>query len=414
MTACYPHRVSQWDGFGKPASAEKVPQAGYNIKKGTPTLTKALKQAGYVTGILAKPNHHLPEEEFPWDVVYGHHAYEELKHGRDAELYGKRTEEVIQLAKGQKKPFFLVANAGDPHRPFPQSTDEANSVAKGRFGGAMPLPSKVYQPDEVPVPAFLPNLPDVRKEVALYYSGVKRADDIVGSVLKKLKEAGVENETIIVFLSDHGAPFPFAKECSYMNSTRTPVIVRWPGHVAPGKIDSTRLISALDVAPTLLDLLELPPMPGVDGRSFKPLLYGKEQKNRDRAFTVYHFTPGHEPIQQRAVTYHQYTYVFNAFAAEKQLFTCGDPKGGLTYKAMKEAAREAPELAKRVQFFDYRTPEEMYDDQQDPDALTNLMDDQSKKKLIRDMQQMLLAWMREKEDPLLPYYVQYLHGQKQK
>lgn len=103
MTACYPHRVSQWQGFGQPTIREEVPQSGYNIKPGTPTLTKTLKQAGYVTGILAKTNHHRPYEAFPWDVRYGHHDYEELKHGRAPALYAKRTQEVIALAQRQQK-----------------------------------------------------------------------------------------------------------------------------------------------------------------------------------------------------------------------------------------------------------------------------------------------------------------------
>lgn len=84
MTGVYPHKVSKWDGFGKPDITEDIPQSGYDIKEGTPTLVKSLKAAGYITGILAKDNHHQPYSEFPWDIVYGHHKYEDLKHGRDA------------------------------------------------------------------------------------------------------------------------------------------------------------------------------------------------------------------------------------------------------------------------------------------------------------------------------------------
>ncbi len=413
MTACYPHRVSQWDGFGKPGIDEKIPQSGYNIKPGTPTLTKALKAAGYVTGILAKPNHHQPYEEFPWDVMYGHHDYEELKHGRDPALYARRAAEVIQLAKSQKKSFFLLANAGDPHRPFPASEAEEKAIKNGKYGGPIPLPSKVFQPEEIKVPGFLPDLPAIQKEVAEYYSGVRRADDCVGSVLKTLKESGLEEETIIFFLSDNGASFPFAKECCYMNGTRTPLIVRWQGHISPESRDTTHFISALDIAPTLLDMLSLPAMKGIDGVSFKPLLEGKDQKNRDRVFTVYHYTPGHEPIPQRAVTYGDHTYIFNAFSAENQFFTCGDPRGGLTYQAMQQAAENAPDIARRVQFFNERVPEEMYNDGQDPNALHNMISSEKDKKLISHMRNMLAQWMKEKQDPLLPYYADYLKGTKQ-
>ena len=409
MTACYPHRVSEWDGFGKPAINEKIPQSGYNIKKGTPTLTKALKYGGYVTGILAKPNHHLPYEEFPWDVIYGHHDYADLKHGRDADLYEKRTKEVINLAKSQNKPFFLLANAGDPHRPFPGSEAEKNAVKSGSYGGVMPLPSKTFGPNEVTVPGFLPDLPDIRKEVAEYYSGVRRGDDCVGSVLKALKESGLEDETIIFFLSDNGASFPFSKECCYMNGTRTPLMVSWKGHILPQSRDTTNFVSALDIAPTILDLLNMPAMNNIDGRSFKPLLFEKKQKKRDRIFTVYHFTPGHEPIPQRAVTCGDYTYIFNAFAAENKFFTCGDPRGGLTYKAMVQASKNSPEIKKRVDFYDYRTPEELYNDTTDPNSLNNLIDSPDSKNKIRRMRKMLARWMKAKNDPLLSYYLKYLN-----
>ncbi len=406
MTASYPHRVSQWDGFGKPASGEKVPQSGYDIKPGTPTLTKSMKAAGYVTAILAKDNHHRPYEEFPWDLAYGHSKYPDLKHGRDAELYASRTREVIQMAKGRNAPFFLVANAGDPHRPFPASEAENKMVERGRYGGKIPLPEKVFDPDEIKVPGFLPDLPDIRKEVAQYYSGVRRADDCVASVLGSLRESGLEDETIIIFLSDHGMPFPFAKECCYMNGTRTPIAVRWPGRTAPGSRDSTHFISALDLAPTILDGLDLSPMSGIDGRSFAPLLEGKKQSGRDRVFTVYHYTPSHEPIPQRAVTLGDYTYIFNAFAAESKYFSCGDPRGGYTYGAMQRAAEDSPEIAARVKLYDYRVPEELFNDRKDPNSLDNVL--RKDKKLLKTMRKMLAVWMEEKEDPLLPYYLDYL------
>lgn len=406
MTACYPHRVSQWEGFGRPGLNEKVPQSGYDIKPGTPTLTKAMKAAGYVTGILAKPNHHQPYSEFPWDVIYGHSKYPDLKHGRDPELYAKRTKEVIELAKSRQQPFFLVANAGDPHRPFPASEAEVKTVKSGKYGGEVPPPSKVFRPEEVRVPGYLPDLPDIRQETAEYYSGVRRADDCVASILKTLRDSGLEDETIVFLLSDNGASFPFSKETCYMNGTRTPLLVSWPGHIAAGSRDSTHFISALDIAPTILDLLKLPPMPGVDGRSFQPLLYGRQQKGRDRVFTVYHFTPGHEPIPQRAVTLGDYTYIFNAFAAEKKFFTSGDPRGGLTYAAMRRAAKDSPEVAERVRFYDYRTPEELYDDRTDPEARHNRVKEEDKK--LKVMRKMLLNWMQEKEDPMLAYYQDYL------
>ena len=74
----------------------------------------------------------------------------------------------------------------------------------------------------------------MRKELAAYYSTVRRSDDSVGQVIRSLKEAGVYDNTIIIFFSDHGMPFPFAKTAMYYHSTHTPLIVRCPQITKPG------------------------------------------------------------------------------------------------------------------------------------------------------------------------------------
>lgn len=408
MTGVYPHKVSQWDGFGKAGITEDIPQSGYDIKEGTPTLVKSLKAAGYFTGILAKPNHHQPYSEFPWDIVYGHHKYEDLKHGRDAGLFAKRTEEVVQKAKKEGKPFFLSANVCDPHRPFPGSVAEEKRIESGSFGGSMPKPSHAYTSDEVETLGFLPDLPEVRKETAEYFSGVRRADDCVGAVLEKLKEMGVEKETIILFFSDNGAPFPFSKECCTMNGIRTPIIVKWPGKVSPNHIDSTTLVSVLDFAPSVLDIIKMPRFKTMDGMSLLPLLEGKTNKLRDAIFSVYHFTPGHAPIQQRSVLKKGYTYIFDAFAVENKFFDSGDPRAGYTYKAMKQAGKNNDKIKERVQFYDYRVPEELYDNRLDPNSKINLINQQAQIGLKQELRKEMLKWMVGNQDPLLPYYRKYL------
>jgi N-sulfoglucosamine sulfohydrolase len=142
MTGVYPHKVSEWNGFGQPAINDKIPQSAYNIKVGTPTLTKSLKEAGYVTGILAKVNHHQPYSEFPWDITYNHHLYDDLKYGTDPSLFAERTGEIVQLARKESKPFFLSINIGDPHRPFPGSEAERKKINKENTAAPCPFQAK--------------------------------------------------------------------------------------------------------------------------------------------------------------------------------------------------------------------------------------------------------------------------------
>ncbi len=122
--------------------------------------------------------------------------------------------------------------------------------------------------------------PIVREELALYYTSVRRADDAVGAILDALKKSGENENTIVFFLSDHGMPLPFAKTQLYHHSTRTPLIVRWPGVVQPETVDDRHMVSAIDFLPTFCDMVHAPHPDELQGTSFLPLLQGKDQKGR--------------------------------------------------------------------------------------------------------------------------------------
>jgi len=187
----------------------------------------------------------------------------------------------IEGAKAEGKPFLLLINIADPHKPF---------YAQGRSGETIPdphVPTRVYAPDEPPTPGFLFQDPVVSKELSHYYSSVRRADDGVGFVLKVLEDSGQADKTLVMFLSDHGMPLPFAKTQLYHHSTHTPLIFRWPGVVKPGSTDDRHMVSAVDFVPTLVDVLDLRRPDGMDGRSFAPLLTGGEQDGRDMVIKEY-------------------------------------------------------------------------------------------------------------------------------
>ncbi|MDG2126137.1 MAG: sulfatase-like hydrolase/transferase, partial [Verrucomicrobiales bacterium] len=202
----------------------------------TPTLMESMRDAGYRTAILGKVGHFTPKPDFPWDLAKDQ---PDLGHGRDPKLYAKYTAAHIAASKAADRPFFLVANAHDPHRPF-----HGNDPEKYRTSDLpAPPPSHTYQPSEVPVPEFLPDIPLVRQEVAEYFSSVRRADDVVGAVLAELEKSGQAENTLVVFFSDHGMALPFSKTNCYYHSTHTPLIVRYPGKTTPGTTDGTHVLS---------------------------------------------------------------------------------------------------------------------------------------------------------------------------
>lgn len=381
MTGRYPHRNGA-EGF-EPIDAE------------VPTLQEHLNKAGYLNGILGKVSHLAPPSKFPWDLIK---TPQELGQGRDPQLYYESAKQFFARAKVQDKPFFLMANSHDPHRPFHGSQQERNKFKA--VLAQIPTPSRVYKPDAVEVPGFLPDLPDIRKEVAQYYSSVRRCDDTVGAVMRALRESGLYDNTLTMFISDNGMAFPFSKTNCYLNSTRTPWIVVWPGHTEPGTVDEAHFVSGIDYMPTVLDAVGLRPPEGMDGFSFLPVLRGRPQSGRDMVFTEFHQTSARNRYPMRCIQNERFGYIFNPWSDGRRVFK-NESQSGLTFKAMQAGVETDPEIAARVRLFQYRVVEEFYDLRNDPDALHNLIDAPAHQRELDALTKALRDWMERTQDPAL-------------
>lgn len=397
MTGRYPHRNGG---------------IGFNpINRDVPTLQEQLHQAGYINGILGKVTHLAPKDKFMWSMDVDQY---ELGAGRDPDIYYRNARAFLEQASRENHPFFLMANSHDPHRPYHDSLQE-ESFFNGQWKKRnvrredVPPPSRVYRPEEVEVPGFLPDIPDVRKEVAQYYSSSRRADDTVGAVLRALRDSGQEDNTLVMFLSDNGIALPFAKTNCYLHSTRTPWIVRWPGRVRPGTVDERHFISGIDFMPTVLETAGLSLPEGMDGGSFLPLLNGEPQEGRHQVFTVFHETSGKREYPMRCVQDRRFGYIFNAWADGETRFR-NESQNGLTMNAMIEAAKTDRAIADRVLLFLYRVPEELYDFASDPDARHNLADSPEHKEQLAQKRRELLAWMERTGDLLLPTFQDHLNA----
>ncbi len=395
MTGRYPHHNGA-TGF-------------YPVRQDVPTLPESLRAAGYRLGILGKVSHLKPDEKFPWDFQ---HDQGELGAGRDPAIYYRYTKEFFAQARAVGRPFFLMANSHDPHRPFAGSEQEkakkGKAPKKGRkaaatddemSGGHYPAPGRIYRAEEITVPGFLPDLPDVRTEIAQYYSSAHRCDETIGIVLRALQESGFEDNTLVMFLSDNGISMPFAKSNCYLTSTRTPWLVRWPGRVKAGRVDTTNFISGIDFMPTILEAAGLPAPAGMDGRSFLPLLIRGAQEGRDHVFTCYNDTSGRKAFPMRCLQTQRFGYIFNAWSDGKNRYQ-SEPMGGLGFAAMQKAAPTNPGVAARVELLVHRVPEELYDFAADPDALHNLAGDAAQREQLQQMRRQMLAWMEQTQDPL--------------
>jgi len=364
-----------------------------------PILPEILKDAGYSTGILGKVSHSTPYEDFEWDVSYD---MEYLGIGRNPSIYRQLTSEFIRSSVENKKSFFLMANSHDPHRPFYGNDDKSwyDEPPETRAS----IPSKIFKEEDVGIPGFLEDLPEVRLEIAEYYSSVRRCDDTVGQILDELKTQNLEHNTLILFLSDNGMAFPFSKTNCYLNSTKTPWIVRWPDKIKPESVDSEHFISAIDILPTFLEAAGIKGKGDIDGKSFLPVLKGEKQEDRKMVYTQFSQTAGKRNYPMRCVQNKKFGYIFNPWSDGIKVFK-NESQAGRTFKAMEKAAQENKDIMDRVNLFLYRVPEELYDFENDHNALVNLIDDPSYKDVLDDLRSKMKEYMVETSDPALNVFI---------
>ena len=359
---------------------------------GWPHMVDLLKDAGYYAGIRGKVTHSSPYQPYDWDEDLTTLEDGSKAHIKDAKSYGESTARGIANAKKQAKPFFLSVNISDPHKPF---------WSQVRGGGEDPYkPSRIFTAEEVPVPGFLFEDEAVREELALYYSSVRRADDCLNQVLLALKKSGEWDNTMIVFLSDHGMPLPFAKTQLYHHSTRTPLMVRIPGVTKAGSVDKRHMVSVLDLLPTVMDALGVKKPARLDGRSFYPVLKGQKQADRDFIIKQYHENSGRSRDPMRAIQTKTHLYLFNPWSNGERIFATAT-NGTVTCKRMIELAKNDKELNERLNLYRYRVQQELYQVKRDPDCLQNLIGSSNNQKVKNKLVKLLEEWMVRTGDPIL-------------
>jgi len=368
------------------------------IADGVTLLTDPLREAGYRVGILGKVNHLEPVERFHWDTAKG---MSELGMGRDPGAYGREATKFIRAAAADGQPWFLMANAHDPHRPFHGSVQELQKFG-AEVVATIPVPSETYAADAHPVPGFLPDLPDVRTEYAQYLASARRCDDVVAALLAALDESGQAQDTIVVFLSDNGMAFPFAKANCYLQSTLTPFIVRWPGQIVAGSADEVSLVTMLDLFPTFCEAAGVTCPADVDGRSLGPVIRGTPSGER-AVVTVFHETSAKLRFEMRCVQDARHGYIWNHWSDGTTEYAAENMEG-LSWNAMVDAAKSDPAIAARAKFYTYRAPEELYDLESDPNSLNDLAGSNSSAEVLASMRAHLASWMDSHGDPLRDAY----------
>ena len=345
-------------------------------------------------GILGKVTHLQPVERFEWD-----HAVDmaELGMGRDPDRYAEEMRAFLEGADDE--PWFLMLNAHDPHRPFHGAEDVGRFFSDQQQEGILPPAASSPPVRRNPFPVISPTFPRCGASTPSTSARPGAATTSSPPPYGVLEDTGTSEDTVVVFLSDNGMAFPFSKANCYLQSTRTPLIVRWPGSVAPGTRVESAFVSMLDLFATFCDITGATATPN-DGSSLVPLLTGTTEQHRDHVVTVFHETAAKKRYEMRCVQDGTHGYIWNGWADGETEYRA-ENMIGLTWNAMVEAAQQDSALAERVSFYQSRQAEELYDLAADPDALHDLSGDPSVRLALAGMREALRAWMVETADPQL-------------
>jgi N-sulfoglucosamine sulfohydrolase len=351
-----------------------------------PNVVRALKEAGYRTGIIGKL-HVKPKGAFPFDfkaITSSNFSRKKMP------AYAEQAKRF--LAEGDK-PFYLQVNYPDAHRPFIKSVDK--------------LPAKPLTGNDVDaIPYMGINHPELRQQTADYYNCMMRLDSYIGDLLKVLEASGKAKNTVVVYIGDHGADLLRGKRTCYEGGVKIPMIIRWPG--AKGGQKRGELVSSLDLFPTFCEIAGVSLPDKINGaylrpgRSLKDLVHGKFPEWRTYLFTEFHLHSNHNPWPQRTVRGERYKLIYNPLAGEVNpgyAFTMGkkffDTPEAKLLAAAPEQVRQAYRLMKRPPRY------ELYDLKEDPYEFNNLANDPVHAKTLQHLRSVLGHWQKDSGDALV-------------
>ena len=380
LTGLYPHQHGQ---IG-------LATWGFRLyHQDTPNLPRRLKAAGYRTGIIGKL-HINPASAFPFD----YHEIPSANFQRKA--LGDYARYAGAFINAADSPFFLSVNYPDAHDPWIRQVDG--------------LPKKPQTGDDVQIMTYMGlDSSPFRELVADYYNCMSRLDSLVGDLLQVLEQSGRADNTIVIYIGDHGADMLRGKRTCYEGGLRIPMLIRWPGRIAPQV--RSELVSTLDLMPTLLQAAGATAVKNLPGAALQPLFQPGDTQWRTHFFAEYHThaaAPNYFP--QRCVRGPRYKLIESLLPntihpdyAKTITKLHGDYaeqsyQEPLDLKAVISNSR--PEVRAAYQLMRRPPRFQLYDLQNDPHEFRNLAEDPSYAEVLADLQQRLTQWRSDSRDPL--------------
>lgn len=351
-------------------------------------LPNRLKRAGYRTGIIGKL-HVDPEKAFQFDT--------RVREGFGSRDIGLQVDKAKAFWNASSKdPWFLMFNVFDPHvarQSRPNKTKGPQyfpNVVKG-------IPEDPLGQNDVEPWPWQQIATDAQlKKVAGYYNCVKRIDVAIGRLMESLDATGEADNTLIVFLGDHGPPFSRGKTSCYESGLRVPFLVRWPGVSEPHV--SKRLVSSVDIYPTIMDAVGIDTPQAVQGMSLRPMLSNSLRSAlwRDTLVGEFHYHGAGSFFPRRAITDGRYKLIHNLRAGEAKGYSSVDGDRAATWAEKRpngDPVREA--FARWID-----PPEwELFDLEKDPIEFENRVDDETLEPVLTRLSQSLNDWQEQTNDP---------------
>lgn len=361
---CAPARTTIITGMYPPALGAQHMRSMVSLPPGATMFPQLLREAGYYCTNNRKEDYNVEKPGAVWDV-------------------SSRTAHWKHRPPGQ--PFFAVFNHRVSHES--QIRVRPHTLA--------------HDPRRVPLPPYHPDTPEVRRDWAQYYDKVTEMDAQIGEKLRELADAGLQDDTIVFYFSDHGSGMPRSKRWLYKSGLHVPLIVRIPekyahlrpaGYVPGGTND--RLVAFVDLAPTVLSLAGIEPPEWMHGSAFlgkysaaaRPYNFGF----RDRMDERYDLS--------RSVSDRSYLYIRNYMPHREYgqyLSYMFQTPTTRVWKALFDRGELSPP---RTYFWQEKPAEELYDIESDPHQVRNLVNDPRYTPALNRLRSAHHAWVREIRD----------------
>ncbi|MFA9389657.1 MAG: sulfatase-like hydrolase/transferase [Prolixibacteraceae bacterium] len=384
---CAPSRSTLITGMYPPTLGSENMRCKVEIDSGIVFFPQYLKKAGYFNSLRLKRDYNIPKQDGTWDIDNWWNISDAFK------------------GRADHQPFFMFYNTWMTHEGKLHTQNEKYNYFNSTFEKLDSIElNKLKQqliptdPEKVQVPAFLPDLPEVRKDIAAYYDCIQMMDLEFAHVLNYLEEIGELENTIIIYSSDHGGVLARTKRFTFETGLHIPFLVRFPKkfkHLSPAKPgeSSDQMLSFVDMAPTLLQLAGIEKPDYMQGKSFLKKDVSEntfEFGFRGRMDECYDLV--------RTIRTKKYRYIRNYMphlpGAQHIRFLWDAPN----VQAIDDAFKAGKLNEKQAAWFLPKAVEELYDCTTDPENVNNLAGHNEHQNILEQLRKEQAEYLRQIND----------------